>query len=368
MKQALALALLSFSLTAQAQQAPTLAGEQDFVYGRWLGAMGGSGLRRSLANGSDLGELINRTTSYKMAAQVQAARQRQAAAGAPLPPVDFDSETDAWVVQHDSLVPLFASNSDLLFRGSIRRAQRYEDDRVDATADRVELGLFDASMSGYLGLSLMVEQSAAELGSVKGHRDADGLGLRFDYGRILDDTWAVSGRLEHAWWDGDGLTHIPTPAGTLVLAQDTEFERSYLTMEVIGRYDVSLPVAGQLRWRSGIHYLRNNNDRVLNSLGQVVQEPFGEIERLGLLRTGAYYSWRAGERQQWSPFVELMYDYEFANNMDRVIEDPHTITAKAGLARLIKPGWRAQLDVQRYQGLGGERSRNGATLAIVIDL
>jgi hypothetical protein len=367
MRYALLLALAVFGLPAQAQEPAAAADDQPFVYGRWLGAMGASGLRRSLANGSDLGELINRTTSYKLAAQVNAARQRQLAAGRSLPPADFDSETDAWVAQHDSFLPL-ADGGDLLFRGLVRRAQRYEDERVDARADRLELGLFSASATGYTGLSLAVEESAAELGFIKGHRDADGLGLRFDYGRILDEAWAVSGRLDHVWWDGDGLTHIPSPAGTLVVAQDTEFERSYLTVEVIGRYNVALPFRGQLRWRSGIHYLRHNNDRVVNSLGQVVQEPFGDIERLGLLRTGAYYSWRAGDTQQWSPFVELMYDYEFENNMDAIIEDPHTITAKAGLARLIKPGWRAQLDVQRYQGLQGQRARNGVTLALVLDL
>lgn len=367
MRYALILALACCGVTAQAQEPPPPTDDQPFVYGRWLGAMGASGLRRSLANGSDLGELINRTTSYKLAAQVHGVRQRQLAAGRELAPENFDSETEAWVATHDSFMPVSAGGN-ILVRASVRRAQRYEDERVDARADRLELGLFSAAADGYAGLTLAVEETAAELGFVKGHRDANGLGLRFDYGRILDETWAVSGRLDHVWWDGEGLTYVPSPAGTLAVAQDTEFERSYLTVEVIGRYNIELLASGQLRWRSGLHYLRHNNDRVVNSLGQVVQQPFGDFERLGLLRTGAYYSWRAGERQQWSPFVEMMYDYEFENNMDTIIEDPHTITVKAGLARLIKPGWRAQLDVQRYQGLRGERARKGVTLALVFDL
>lgn len=343
----------------------------ELVHGRWLGAMGASGVRRSLANGSDLGELINRSTSYKMAAQVDGMRKRQQAAGLDLPSIDFDSETDAWVAQSGSLFPLIeGSQRNLSLRASVRRAERYEDERVDARADRIELGLFSSTVPGYLGLSAVVERTKAELGFIRGNRDADGLGLRLDYGRILNETWAVSGRLEHVWWDGDGRTYIPSRTGTVLVTQDTSFERNYLNLEFIGRYELTLPFAanGQLRWRSGLHYLRNGNDRQVNSLGQVVEEPFGELERLGLLRTGAYYSWRAGQEQRWSPYVELTYDYEFENNMDSIIQDPHTLTAKAGLARLIKPGWRAQLDVQRYQSLNGERVRNGATLAVVMDL
>lgn len=41
------------------------------VRGQWMGAMGGSGLRRFYASGSDFGELVNRAVSYQTAKRVQ---------------------------------------------------------------------------------------------------------------------------------------------------------------------------------------------------------------------------------------------------------------------------------------------------------
>lgn len=343
-------------------------------YGRWYGALGVSGLRRSIANTSDLGELINRAVTYRLSRQRQLIHNGQYA-GALFPPAfEFESEIDGVVAQAGSMKKIssmFGRHTAL--EGTIRQARRMGDD-IDAVSDHIDLGFvwsanWFGNESGYFSLHGVVEQSDADAKFVNGRRKGDSFGGRIQFGEVLNQTWAYSFIAERIWWQGEGYSMRPSALGPIRISQDVEYTRSYVNADVIARYSLPnfiIPNA-QFRWRSGIYYLHNDYENEKNNLDLTAREPFGNQERLGFVRTGGHLSWRYGAEKQWSPFTEFMYDYEIQNNMDSVFDDPHTITLKLGVAWLPKLGKRVQLEAQRYQGVDNERARNNVTLTILMD-
>jgi len=256
---------------------------------------------------------------------------------------------------------------------NIRTAER-KGDYIDAVSNRIDLGLLWSANwlsgnAGYFGLNAIYEMSDADIKYVSGEREGDAYGLRLQAGEVLGAVWAWSARAENIWWDGDGFIERPAPTGTIHVSQAVEYQRTYANAEMIARYAFPDLMASnaQLRWRGGVHYLETRYEDQSNNLGQAATEPYGPNERLGIIRTGGYFSWRVGADKKWSPYTELLYDYEFENNMNDALDDPHTISAKLGMARLFGPGQRVQLEVQRYQGLKGDRIRNGINLTAVLD-
>jgi hypothetical protein len=357
------------------------AQDQDAVakplsYGQWLGALGGSGLRRSLANGSDLGELVNRATTYRLGLQLQNIYLANPANGGSLAGFTFTTDVNGFVAQSGSLIPIekSAQGKHSAMDFTLRRAVR-DGDYIDANSDRLDVGYltnrnYFANGAGYFGINLIIEQSKADVKFVNGERSGDAYGLRVQAGEVLSATWAWSTSAERIRWSGDGFIYRPSGTGPILIFQDVEYGRSYVKAEVIGRYALSglMGDSGQLRWRSGFHYLETNYEDQLNSLNQPAREPFGPNERLSIVRTGAYLSWRVGSDKKWSPYSEWLYDYEFENNMNAVVDDPHTISAKLGIARLFTGSQRIQIEVQRYQGFNEDRARNGINMTAIFDL
>lgn len=342
------------------------------TYGQWLGALGASGLRRSQANGSDLGELINRGVTYKTGKQKQRIYLANPLNGGSLSGFDFVSEADGYVAQTGSLMavdPQFGRHTAIDF--TLRTALRRDDD-IDAQSDRLDLGMtwsanYFAKGAGYFSVNGIYERTDADIKYINGERTGDAWGARLQTGEVLSPAWAWSLRAERVWWSGDGYIYRPSASGPLRIDQDVDYDRTYFNTEVIGRYRLANFLFGpaQLRWRSGVHWLAVHYEDQINSLGQAAIEAFGPNERLGIVRTGAYIAWSPS--QNWSPYTEWIYDYEFENNMNEVVDDPHTVSVKLGLARLLGPGKRIQLELQRFQGLKGQRVRNGLNLTAVID-
>ncbi len=362
--------LYSSFLLAENQSTPN----SQLSYGQWYGGLGVAGLRRSIANTSDLGELANRAVTYRLSKQRQRIFNAQQA-GNPTPPAfEFDSEIDGAVAQVGTMAKLPAMfGRHTALEGTIRQARRLGDE-IDATSDHLDLGFvwsanWLSDRAGYFSLHGIVEQSDADVKFVDGRRKGDSYGGRLQFGEVLGDVWAYSFIAEKIWWEGEGYSMRPSVLGPIRVSQDVEYSRSYINGDVVAHY--SLPnfiiPSAQFRWRTGFYYLQNEYEDQKNNLGQAAVEPFGNIERLGILRTGGHLSWRYGENKQWSPFTEFMVDYEFQNNMDEVFDDPHTATLKLGMAWLPKRGQRVQLELQRFQGLDSERIRNNVTLTILLD-
>ncbi len=349
--------------------------KKQLSYGQWYGGLGVSGLRRSIANTSDLGELANRAATYRLSKQRLGMHNAQQAA-TPLNPTafEFESEIDGVVAQLGTMTKLpkmFGRHTAL--EGTIRQARRLGDD-IDATSDHLDFGLvwsanWLSDKAGYLSLHGIVEQSDADVKFVDGRRKGDSIGGRLQLGEVLNDVWAYSFIAERIWWEGAGYIYRPSALGPIKILQDVDYSRSYVNGDLVAHY--SLPnfiiPGAQFRWRTGFYYLHNSYENNKNNLGQKTSEPFGNIERLGFLRTGGHLSWRYGTNKQWSPFTEFMYDYEIQNNMDEVFDDPHTVTLKLGMAWLPERGKRFQLEAQRFQGINNERVRNNITLTILLD-
>lgn len=340
-------------------------------YGQWMRLLGSSGLRRSMANGSDLGVLINRSTTYRLARQNKNAF---IARGESPENFEFDSSIDGAVAQAGSLIAISKSEQrHFATEVTWRTAWRFGE-AIDVTSSRLDLAAVwsaapIAQRAGYISVNAIAELTDVDIFYVNGERKGDGYGLRYQMGEVLSDTWAYSLKLEQVRWEGDGFIYRPTGTGPVYIAQDAAYNRRYGNLDVIARF--TPPVFGetsQLRWRSGLHYLSTHYDSQTNSLGQVVIEPFGNKETLALLRTGVYLSWQLGEEKHWSPFIETLYDYEIDTNMNSALDEPHTLAGKLGIAYLPFPGKRLQLEVQRYQGVGGEQVRNSINFTAVWDL
>jgi len=160
------LATMTVSLLSTAFSASVTAATPQ-VRGQWMGALGGSGLRRFYASGSDFGELVNRAVSYQTAKRVfDGASQRDP----NLSPSDRESHSDTWVIQNDSLIPV-ASNSErpVFLRALYRAAGRDEPGLVRSRADRIDLGVMYAYASdAFVSFGVAAEEIQAYIYYVEG--------------------------------------------------------------------------------------------------------------------------------------------------------------------------------------------------------
>lgn len=338
--------------------------------GQWMAAMGESGLRRFYSSGSDLGEVANRVVSYQTANRVY-----QQTAGQPdgPQPRDMRSRSDTWVVQNDTLFPLHTSLRRPVFgRALVRIADRDEPHRLESRNDRLDLSLLYAPDAGsFISVGLAGELTRADIHYVDGTTEGKAWGPRFDFGRVLGPVWAIGVRADYMRFSGDNEVRIGTPAGLLNIYRDVEYQRRYLQIDLMGRYNRSrinwLPPRAMLRWTQSLQHLHTRHRDKRNSLGQPVNEPFGPRERYTLVRTGLNLSNPLTDDGRWSAFGELTLDYELETNMTFPLSDRTVVSASAGVVRQFAPGKRVQLVYDRYQHTRDRRSRNNLSIISVMD-
>ncbi len=355
--------LTLLSPTASAQ---TTAAER----GQWMAQMGQSGLRRAYSTGADIGELVNRSVSYQIANRVHALGLPQ---NPQLRPDDVRSRTDSRVFQSDSLIPLDTDLSRPLFARVLARvATRDEAGWVESRNDRIDLGLLYApTRDTYIGLGLAGENTGSDIEFVRGTTRTTAFGPRLDAGVVINPTWAVSVRLDHLIASGENKVTVQTAGGPLTIRRDIDTTRQYAKLEAVARYDSIrqswLPEGAQLRWGTGLQYLVTRYSSQTNSLGQTVQEPFGQRERLATVRTALMLTQNIGSSNLWSVTGEVMVDYEFENNLDFPMSSPVTTTMSLAVARVLGRGKRISMDVQRFQNADRSRVRDNISLIAVID-
>ncbi|OFE12084.1 hypothetical protein PHACT_02180 [Pseudohongiella acticola] len=331
-----------------------------------MGAMGESGLRGFFASGSDLGEMVNRVVSYQTAQRVYS---RQPATR----PQDMRSRSDTWVLQSDSLIPVADSVQRPLFvRTLVRSAGRSEDARVDSRNDRLDLGLVYApSTRSFVSFGLAGELTQADIFYVTGETSGEAWGPRFDAGLVLGPVWAVGIRADYLEFDGNNEVSVVTGAGLLNITRDVEYQRRYLQLDAMARFNQStlpwLPERVMLRWANSFRHLHIHNEPTTNSLGQAVAEPFGEQNRLSVLSTSLNLGYPLGSSGSWSVFGEIALDYELETNMNFPIDDRTAVTLSSGIVRQLARGKRMHLQYDRYQHARGTRSRNNLSLIATID-
>ena len=349
-----------------------VAAENPPEKAQWSRTMGQSGLRRFYATGAELGELVNRQVSYQIANRYESLQKQQnAATGKPVE--NPESDVEGYVAQYDSLVPLESTLQHPLFIRTLARvAQRLEPDKVHSRNDRYDLALLYApSPQSYLGFGVAVEETRVDLKYVTGNTFTRAVGPRFDAGFMLTSTLGLGVRLEELNIRGDNQVTARTPAGLIDVERTLDYRRRFFQVETISRLGTAqlkfLPAGMQLGGMAGIHYLDTSYERQINSLGQTVNEPFGNHERLGVFRSGLFASKNIGSANVWNAYADLMLDHEFDNNLNHPIDDRTSTLMRLGIARLLGPGKRISLDYQRSQSWNGVRERNNFLLIAVID-
>jgi len=319
--------------------------------------MGQSGLRRLYSTGGDLGDLLNRQASYRIANRVGEAT----------------SSVNGYVVQWDSLLPVnIGTEKPFFVRTLARIARRYEEQRLNGENDRFDLdALYAPTRRSYVGVGLAYEHTSADFEFVDGDSTGRGLGPRVDAGIVFRGNHALGVRLEEMHFKGDSTVFAATSRGPLQVDRDVEYHRAFLQAEFMARYGRTqlqfLPARMQLGWMSGVQYLNTRYEPEVDSRGQPVVEPFGNEERLGIARAGVFLGFTLGRRNNWNANIELMLDREFTTNMNNPIDDRTETYVRGGLAYVLKPGKRLQFDYQGFRSLHGLRTRNNFSIIWIID-
>lgn len=336
----------------------------------WARSMGQSGLRRFYSTGADLGELINRQVSYQIASRVDAAaRARNPAA----PPPAASSDVEGFVAQYDSLIGVDGvSERPFYLRTLARSAKRLEADKVHSRNDRYDLGaLYAPGARSYIGVGLGLEQTRVDLKFTTGNTRLDAWGPRVDAGLALKPWLAFGLRAEDLHFTGDNAVSVRTVTGSTTVTRELDYHRRYLQLESIVRLTRAqlpwLPAGWQAGGMAALHYLDTRYSAQRNSLGQAVREPFGNRERLGVLRTGLFLQGAFGANGAWNPYAELLFDRELDTNMDTPLSARNSVQLRSGLAHTLGPGRRLSLEYQRSQSTNQLRERDNLILLLVYD-
>lgn len=362
----LLLPLCLISVDAVAASAGAMRAER----GQWMASMGESGLRRFYSSGSNLGEVANRVVSYQTANRIY--QQTAGQPGAP-EPGDIRSRSNTWVLQNDTLFPVNTRLSRPVFgRALVRLADRDEPRRLGSRNDRLDLALLYAPDSrSFVSLGLAGELTRADIEYVDGVTEGKAWGPRLDAGLLLGPIWAVGIRADYMRFSGDNDVRIGTPAGIFNIHRELEYQRRYLQVDLMGRYNRShigwLPERAVLRWTQSLQHLHTRHHAKRNSLGQAVNEPFGLRERYTVVRTGLNLSNPLTGDGRWSAFGELTLDYEIETNMNFPLDDRTVATLSGGIVRQLAPGKRVQLVYDRYQHTRDRRSRDNFSVIAVMD-
>jgi hypothetical protein len=349
---------------------PALAAEAAADAAQWSRTIGQSGLRRFYSTGADLGELINRQISAQIASRVETARRAQNPA---LPAAEAESGVDGFVAQYDSLLRVDTSlQRPFYLRALARSAKRFEPGKVHSRNDRYDVGaLYATSSRSYLAAGLGIEQTRADLKYVTGNTHLEAYGPRLDGGIALRPWLALGLRAEQLQFSGDNRVAVRSATGTTTVTRDIDYRRRYVQLESIVRLTraqwTALPAGWQAGGMAALHYLDTRYEPHRNSLGQVVTEPFGNHEHLGVLRTGVFLQGAFGANGAWAPYAEALVDREFDTNIDRPLAARNTFMLRTGIARTLGPGKRLSLEYQRSRSFNGERTRNNFILLAVLD-
>lgn len=325
---------------------------------QWQREMGASGLRKFYSTGSDLGELVNRSVSYRIAQSI--ASRGGSASG-------IRSDADNYVGHFDSLLPI---RSALRLRALVRSARREQSRRMDSDNHRIDLGILRAPTArSYMGIGLAAEWTNADLQFVGARTEGYALGPRLDAGLVLGAKWAVGVRLEELRFDGSQTIVLSGADGVVNIRRSIDSQRRFLKIEGIKRLDVErigfARDRAQLQWRTGLYHLSTSYADQVDSAGRLVREPFGGEERLSTVRSGVQLSYNLSAR--WQGSAEVLWDYEFDTDMNTTINDPHTLMVRTGIARTLAPGKRINIEYHRARSQHRDRLRDLFIVLAVID-
>ncbi len=316
-------------------------------------AAGMSGLRKSIAFDAPIGDLLSRTGTHRVAALSNSDQE--------------DYSSSIILGQFNSLFN-FTTQGDTsyFFKTTARHVDFKEADLLQASSKRLDVGVIGMQLSKsnlvqYLGVSFISEENIGRPQFVDAYRIGNGSGFRLEGGAQITNNWALSFRTDYLDWKGDNVANIsplPMPITNMV-----DQVRKYHNVDLI---QVMSTLGGVGQWRSGIHFLDSSYGKQLNNLGRAVEEPFGNREQIGTLRTGFNQTWPFQGLSKTTLFIEGHVDYEFKNKKAS-FDDKTTVAFKIGGTWTPTPMHRIQLEWQEFHGTRDIRSRSGLALVILFD-
>ncbi len=350
-KLSILLIILTMQSTSFAQS--TINKEARKVYT----AAGMSGLRKSIAFDAPIGDLLSRTGTHRVAALSNSSQK------------DSQNYSSSTVLgQLNSMFNITnQGNTSYFLKTTARHVDFEEADLLQASSKRLDVGVIGMQLSRsnllrYLGVSYISEENIGRPQFVDAYRIGDGSGFRIEGGAQLNNKWAFSFRSDYLNWGGDNVANIP--ALPLPISNSVDQVRKYHNVDLIR---VMPSVGGIGQWRSGIHFLNSSYGEQLNNFGRLVEEPFGNREKIGTLRTGFNQTWPIQALSKTTLFIEGHVDYEFKNNMTASFDDKTTVAFKIGATWTPSPTHRIQLEWQEFHGTRDIRSRSGPALVILFD-
>jgi len=320
-------------------------------------AAGMSGLRKSIAFDAPIGDLLSRAGTHRIAALSNSSQKNSQS---------YSSSTN--LGQFNSIFNITnQGDTSYFFKTTARHVDFEEADLLQASSKRLDVGVIGMQLSKsnllrYLGVSYISEENIGRPQIVDAYRIGDGSGFRLEGGAQLNNKWAFSFRSDYLNWDGDNVASIP--ALPVPISNSVDQVRKYHNVDLI-RVMPSLGGVGQ--WRSGIHFLDSSYGEQLNNLGRRVEEPFGNREKIGTLRTGFNQTWQLQALNKTTLFIEGHVDYEFKNNMTDSFEDRTTLAFKVGGTWTPTQIHRIQLEWQEFHGTRNVRSRSGPAIVVLFD-
>lgn len=350
-KLSILLAILTVQSTGLAQNSINEQARKIYA------AAGMSGLRKSIAFDAPIGDLLSRTGTHRVAALSNSDQQDVQ---------DYSSSTT--LGQLNSILNITTQGDTSYFlKTTARHVDFAEADLLQASSKRLDVGVIGMQLSKsnlvrYLGVSYISEENIGRPQFADAYRIGNGRGFRLEGGAQITNKWALSFRTDYLDWKGNNVANIP--ALPVPIANSVDQVRKYHNVDLI-RVMPSLGGIGQ--WRSGIHFLDSSYGEQLNNLGRLVEEPFGNREKIGTLRTGFNQTWPIQALSKTALSIEGHVDYEFKNNMTVSFDDKTTVAFKIGATWTPTPTHRVQLEWQEFHGTRGIRSRSGPVLVILFD-
>ncbi|MEJ2205796.1 MAG: hypothetical protein P8170_16995, partial [Gemmatimonadota bacterium] len=332
-------------LAAQTLQTRNPEARRAAAHGLALARIGRSGLRRLLASSGGIGDLQNRSGSYRLVSQLERTRLGvlegeiagldRALGDAGLPPEQRDvllerreiaaaeiraipaytTTYSAATLQGEALVPSgFVGDRPLFLLLRVRGHGRWGGShdlgvRSEVATAAPVLLLSDRWL---LAPGVTLGRTDIDIGPFDGSSGATSAGPTLSLGGIITDAWSFAVQLSHAWSRGgstilrpgaDGPTEVTTDASTRTTSAKAEALGSFA---LGGRGDHALTLSP----RVGTFALRTRVLPTTNSLGETGTGPFGGVETVAVVRAGAALRASPGS---WSPSLYLGWESELTD-------------------------------------------------------
>lgn len=280
----------------------------------------------------------------------------------------YEDSSEVGVLPFDVMhaLPGSGGRSYLRFNGFVNRVNGAGGNptQLDSSVQRLDVQYMRSpDMDTLWGVGLYYENADVDLEHTKGTIDRDGWGVRADYVRKFSPHWGVAARADLNL----GTTETRVPVGPGVAYRlDQDDRRLYLQGDVVGTYasrDAGwIPRGWVFHPMISAVYQRTEFDPATSSFGERIDGTVGDSDDHGWVGASARFESMDFRPGRLAPYVEIGLQHEYANDLDRFVDDPTHLHSVIGVAMNLGNGGRLDLEYGRHDGLDGRRKDQAVTL------